>query len=591
MIAALYVETDGCYFGLEGVDAWDLSRDARTYSGPYAVVAHPPCQRWGKLWAGQPLFIKQTGIRKKKGDDDGCFAAALSAVRRFGGVLEHPWQSHAWPHFGLKVPKRTGGWIVADRFGGYTCCVEQGKYGHYARKPTMLYAVDVELPELEWGRSEMKLDPVVVERMGLKRAKRLGEVGARGGGRDSAPRIGTPEQFRDLLLQMAQSVKLNTAKRRETMTFYLSEFIPDKGALIEKALTHPGLAPKRNPTIEQLAKVVATDVEHVAVEAFAKMFEPQLQDLYDGFTLENGEHDDVDISAMDDYESALDDLVETFCEPWHEKLSADWLGRETIDTRMWEDGAAVRLARSMGKEILKMLMHGKEPGQLLANAGIVNGDLELYLSQHLAANAAKDVTTPQENTDVAEPTDLNGVIAIMKNHLGADFAIMDVYADLELIFVEDDDILANAAAQRFGLTTDDLRVLQGAELEYGDDVVDEVLALVQASGEPAKRVKNPNPVKKRTDKTELDPIILQLLGAHSAAKDTEMAERIGVSRGTYNNWRNRKNVFAPDSDQLGVLRAQIVVDINGLLRALSLIDDEEYPEIGAVAQEAENAEA
>lgn len=210
-IAALYVETNGCYFGLPGVDPWDEQRDARLYAGPHPVVAHPPCQRWGKLWAGQPLHIKRTGERKIKGDDGGCFATALDAVRRYGGVIEHPWGSHAWPHFNLNTPPRAGGWIAAELPGtsrfGWTCCVEQGRYGHYARKPTLLYAVGCELPELDWGIGEPRLDPAVIERMGLARAKRLGEVGARGGGKDSAPRIGTPEPFRDLLLSIARTAK------------------------------------------------------------------------------------------------------------------------------------------------------------------------------------------------------------------------------------------------------------------------------------------------------------------------------------------------------------------------------------------------
>ncbi len=214
-VAALYVETGGSYFGLPGIDPWDEARDARTYSGPHPVVAHPPCQRWGKLWAGQPLHIKRTGERKIKGDDGGCFLAALEAVRRFGGVLEHPWGSHAWKHFGLNVPPRTGGWIAAELPGlsryGWTCCVEQGRYGHYARKPTLLLAYGVELPELDWGIGEPRLDPAVVARMGLKRAKRLGEVGARGGGQNSTPRIHTPEPFRDLLISMARSVSLQRA--------------------------------------------------------------------------------------------------------------------------------------------------------------------------------------------------------------------------------------------------------------------------------------------------------------------------------------------------------------------------------------------
>jgi hypothetical protein len=180
-IAALFVETDGCYYNIPNIDCWDEKRDARLYNGNYPVIAHPPCQRWGKMWFGQPLHVKLTGERKIKGDDGGCFKAALDAVRKYGGILEHPWGSHAWKHFGLNIPPREGGWIIADSFGGYTCCVEQGKYGHYARKPTLLYAVGVDLPELLWGKSEAKLDPKVIARMGIKRAKRLGEVGARGG--------------------------------------------------------------------------------------------------------------------------------------------------------------------------------------------------------------------------------------------------------------------------------------------------------------------------------------------------------------------------------------------------------------------------
>jgi len=205
-IAALFVETNGCYFGLPGVDPWDEARDARLYAGPHPVVAHPPCQRWGKMWFGQPLTVKRTGIRKVKGDDDGCFASALASARKWGGIIEHPWDSHAWAHFGLNVPPREGRWVSSGLFdGGWTCCVEQGRYGHYARKPTMLLAYHCELPELDWGESEPRLDPAVVARMGLKRATRLGELGARGGGTDSRPRIGTPTPFRDLLISIAET--------------------------------------------------------------------------------------------------------------------------------------------------------------------------------------------------------------------------------------------------------------------------------------------------------------------------------------------------------------------------------------------------
>lgn len=215
MISALYVQKDGAYFGLHGVDPWDECRDARKYAGPWPVVAHPPCQRWGKFWAGQPLHISKTGQRKVKGDDEGCFAAALRSVREWGGVLEHPEGSHAWEYFGLNKPPRNGGWIWADGGsyipdgvrGGWTCCVEQGRYGHYARKPTWLLAYGMErrdLPELRWGRSEPAFPQWALERYGLAKCKRAGELAFQGGGKDSGPRIGTPPEFLELLLGLAR---------------------------------------------------------------------------------------------------------------------------------------------------------------------------------------------------------------------------------------------------------------------------------------------------------------------------------------------------------------------------------------------------
>ena len=217
-IAALYVQTGGSYFDLEGVHPWDEVADARMYPGPHPVVAHPPCQRWGKLWAGQPLWIKRTGERKKLGDDGGCFAAALDAVRRYGGVLEHPEHSKAWDHFNLNKPPRHGGWIAAELPGSshytlWTCRVEQGRYGHYAPKPTWLLAAGTELPELRWGVHKVRDDefpPEAVEKHGIDYCRRAGLLAFKGGGKDSAPRIGTPPEFRDLLIAIARSAKQPT---------------------------------------------------------------------------------------------------------------------------------------------------------------------------------------------------------------------------------------------------------------------------------------------------------------------------------------------------------------------------------------------
>lgn len=208
MIAALYVEKMGAYGNLWNVDPWDLSRDARRYAGPHAVVAHPPCQRWGKYWHGSTCKPHQF----KKGDDDGCFAHALASVRRFGGVLEHPQDSNAWNRefFNLAKPPRAGGWIRADDFGGWTCRVEQGMYGHFANKPTWLYACGTDLPQLRWGAGEQRLHPVALARHGYEKARRIGMMAMVGGTRRTEIREATPPQFRNLLIALAQSVLIRS---------------------------------------------------------------------------------------------------------------------------------------------------------------------------------------------------------------------------------------------------------------------------------------------------------------------------------------------------------------------------------------------
>jgi len=197
-IAALFVETDGCYFGLDGVEPWDITRDARLYDGPWPVVAHPPCQRWGRFWHGSTRKPHQF----KLGDDDGCFLAALTAVRTWGGVLEHPADSHAWKYFGLNRPKRFAGWQPAGD-GGWTCYVEQGHYGHVSRKPTWLYAYKIARPELNWTKGEQRLHPVALARHGYEKARRIGVTAMIGGKDKTKIRNATPIPFRDLLLSMA----------------------------------------------------------------------------------------------------------------------------------------------------------------------------------------------------------------------------------------------------------------------------------------------------------------------------------------------------------------------------------------------------
>lgn len=193
MIAALYVQKGGVYYGLPDVDPWDEERDARLYAGPWPVVAHPPCARWCRL-AG----LVEARWGHKRGEDGGCFEAALNAVRAYGGVLEHPAYSDAWHEFGLPEPNRYGEW-QGGLCGGWSCQIEQGRYGHPAKKATWLYAHGVDLPPLRWGYS-----------LDSKGQALVSWCGNHTQAHDDRPRAGkavaaaTPLAFRDVLLDIAR---------------------------------------------------------------------------------------------------------------------------------------------------------------------------------------------------------------------------------------------------------------------------------------------------------------------------------------------------------------------------------------------------
>lgn len=228
-VAALFVQYGGVYYGDETIEPWGWpNRDAREYGGPHRVVAHPPCARWSRYWHGGP----SAKVRRILGDDKGCFEAAAGAVRTYGGVLEHPEASHAFEKFGIARPPGEGGWVPAGDGLGFVCCVEQGHYGHRARKRTWLYAVRCELPELTWGPSvsDVRLDQgfhsaeerarfkaglrqdarVKVTRAERTRSRDLYENLT---GRKHFARLGarersrTPLPFRDVMLSIARSAR------------------------------------------------------------------------------------------------------------------------------------------------------------------------------------------------------------------------------------------------------------------------------------------------------------------------------------------------------------------------------------------------
>lgn len=105
------------------------------------MVAHPPCRAWGRL----------RHFARPRPDEKDLALWAVDAVRKFGGVLEHPVSSTLWLSAALPAP---GG---RDHIGGWTLPVHQHWWGHRAEKATLLYIVGCDphhLPQIPYRMDE-----------------------------------------------------------------------------------------------------------------------------------------------------------------------------------------------------------------------------------------------------------------------------------------------------------------------------------------------------------------------------------------------------------------------------------------------------
>ncbi len=141
MVDVLYARKDSIYKTLEECEVWDAQRDARNCPGGNPVVAHPPCAQWGRM----------RGLANVNPVEKSLAVLAVLAVRKFGGVLEHPYGSQLWKHCRLPNPGRV------DKWGGFTLPVLQQWWGHRAAKPTLLYICGINpesLPQMPFVMGE-----------------------------------------------------------------------------------------------------------------------------------------------------------------------------------------------------------------------------------------------------------------------------------------------------------------------------------------------------------------------------------------------------------------------------------------------------
>lgn len=396
---------------------------------------------------------------------------------------------------------------------------------------------------------------------------------------------------------------------------YLQDFTPTKDIVLGKALRHPAMQPKRkgSATVETLLKAIVSELETMTIEHVTKTYLPQFVDAVDLYVLINGDYEDGDEEAKANWSEGMDNAIEALLEPLTPVLSANWLGINTIDTHMEDKNAPLRLAQSLGREVFKSFSYGKEPGAILSNAGITRTDVDMAYEEHMRP---KSEVEKQEMATEAE-SNIALVVQHIREHVGADFEMMEVYEHLESL-CDDDEILAGSAAQNLGLSQADINAAQVYALGAGgaSAAADALLKMVQewtpgeaveaaapppppppaapaapaapsapppppaAPGTPpppplppvaAPGATPPPPMAAPGDAVDGNKVI-QAIDAHSAVQATAFAAALGVSRSTYLNWGKGKTAFNPDNAQRETLRSQLVGDLNGLYAALCILD-------------------
>lgn len=132
LIPVLFTQVDSNYNLFDCFDTYDKNRNAFTYYNRLPLIAHPPCRKFSRLrtFSTAPVKEKQ------------CAFFALSQVRQFGGILEHPRSSTLWQAGNFDL----SGHI--DNYGGFLRSVNLSWFGFPAEKKTMLYFVGISPDEL-----------------------------------------------------------------------------------------------------------------------------------------------------------------------------------------------------------------------------------------------------------------------------------------------------------------------------------------------------------------------------------------------------------------------------------------------------------
>ena len=350
---------------------------------------------------------------------------------------------------------------------------------------------------------------------------------------------------------------------------------------LSRALQAPSVAKER--TTDDLAKALVVEIKTNMVEGVSALLQGPLSDAFENHRCFEGER--AESEAPGDWDAALAAAFEEVLEPHLDLFSAEWLSKAVHSAEVRDEIGVANLLLSAGLEVFKTAA-GKRGGEakFLSALGIAQTQLSAALST-LPEPAAKGpkLRVVKGGKGVEVVKDAPGIEALFDLYKSTEGAVE--YNTLAWVLrgseSEAEAVLAPILGLRARAAAESIRHHFSKSTQA--DTAQEALGLVDSkSGEWTLRASGYSDISPATTpavqevKTRGgagDPRMLEallLLRETCAIKDEALAEGLGVSRQTVDNYLKCKTKFKPSEVHVQWLR-DVVQHYKGKLADLEAL--------------------
>ena len=239
----------------------------------------------------------------------------------------------------------------------------------------------------------------------------------------------------------------------QTPTLTIALVTGGSGPVLDALFADPVWQRLTNVGPVTVAAMLVERAKQIAMTDLIGVIGPQIDGAYEDYLAVNGLRDP---NNYGDWDEGLDDAIANLFEPYSKYLSAQWMGIHLIDTRMHNEGEALRLANLFATEVWAQLTYQRTNNQILSGVGITEPDIMALVESK--AGAMIDVPPPpppMEYNPMSVNAVLNKVIMYMPD-------MTDLRDNLEQAS-DSDDALSHGGAERLGLDWPDVLILRDAK--------------------------------------------------------------------------------------------------------------------------------